>query len=165
MKKLILSFLTILVTINTFAQSNELPNTSIKDLATNKSVAFNETVEPGKVTLISFWATWCVPCIKEIKTFKKNLPEWQKEVDFNYITVSTDETSREAMARNYVKSSGWKFPNYIDVNSDLKRSLGFYEIPYTIIVDKNGKIVYTHQSFQQGSEKEVFEQIKKYANK
>lgn len=162
MKKLLLSLLSISLTISAFAQNEDLPNTRMKDLATNKPIAFNEAIEPGKVTLISFWATWCVPCITEIKTFKKKLPEWQKEVDFNYITISMDETSREAMARNYVKSNGWKFPCYIDVNSDLMRSVGFSNIPFTAIVDKKGKIVYTHTSFQLGGEKDVFEKIKKY---
>ena len=57
MKKVIAALTGILFSTAVFAQS-ELPTTMIKDVNTGKSIAFNKAVETGKVTLVSFWATW-----------------------------------------------------------------------------------------------------------
>jgi len=165
MKKLVLAAFSILLTTSLMAQSSDLPNTAVKDVETNKKVAFNKAFEPGKVTLVNFWATWCVPCKKEIKNVRKKMDDWKKEADFNYITVSVDEARAESLVRSYAKSQGWDFPYYIDPNSDLMRSLNFRTVPFTIIVDKNGKIVYTHQGYEEGGENEVFAKIKEYAKK
>jgi len=158
MKKLLLLVSVLCFSGVMFAQ--DLPNTQIKDLNTGKKLAFQDIVESGKVTVISFWATWCIPCKKEIKNISKALPEWKKEADFNYITVSIDETRAEGIARTYAVSQGWKFPIYIDPNSDLKRSLNFQSVPFTMIIDKAGKIVFRHIGYEEGGENEVFAKVK-----
>ncbi len=149
----------------TAMQAQELPETQIKNLDNGKKVAFNESFEKGKVTLISFWATWCVPCKKEIKNVSLKLKDWKKEADFNYMTVSIDEARAEGLARTYAKAQGWDFPYFIDGNADLKRSLNFQSVPYTMIIDKNGKIAFTHTGYQEGGEAEVFEKIKELSKK
>lgn len=142
------------------AQSVELPDTQIKDVSSGKKVSFNKTFEPGKVTMVSFWATWCVPCKKEIKNVREKLESWHKEADFNFMTVSIDESRAEGLVRSYAKSQGWDFPYYIDPNGDLKRSLNFQNVPFTVIVDKNGKVAYMHSGYEEGGEEEVFAKIK-----
>lgn len=165
MKKFLIAALALCLSVAANAQTSDLPNTQVKDVNTNKKVAFNTTFENGKVTLVNFWATWCVPCKKEIKNIRNKMAEWKQEVDFNYMTVSVDEARAEALVRSYAKSQGWDFPYYIDTNSDLMRSLNFRTVPYTIIVDANGKIVYTHQGYEEGSENEVFAKIKEFSKK
>jgi len=161
MKKLLVAVASMCLSAALSAQ--ELPETQIKDVSSSKKLAFNETIEKGKVTLISFWATWCVPCKKEIKNISLKLPEWKKEVDFNYMTVSIDEARAEGLVRTYALAQGWKFPYYIDANSDLKRSLSFQSVPYTLIIDKNGKIAFNHTGYEEGGEAEVFAKIKELA--
>lgn len=165
MKKLFALALGLIVTCSVSAQNKELPNTQVKNVKTNQKAAFNSVFEKDKVTLVNFWATWCVPCKKEIKNIRKKMDDWKQEADFNYMTVSMDEARAESLVRSYAKSQGWDFPYYIDTNSDLMRSLNFRTVPFTIIVDKNGKVVYTHQGYEEGSENEVFEKIKAYAQK
>jgi thiol-disulfide isomerase/thioredoxin len=123
-------------------------------------MAFNQTIEKGKVTVVSVWATWCIPCKKEITNIRKKMADWKKEADFNYITISLDESRAEGIARSYVKSQGWEFPCYQDANSDLKRSLNFQNIPFTFIVDKNGKVAFNHTGYEEGGENEVFAKVK-----
>ncbi|OJW79472.1 MAG: hypothetical protein BGO69_12095 [Bacteroidetes bacterium 46-16] len=159
MKKIVAALAGLFIATAVQAQS-ELPSTQVKDVNTSKKVAFNETFEQGKVTLVSFWATWCVPCKKEIKNIQKKLPDWKKEVDFNYETVSIDESRNEGLVRSYAKMQGWEFPFYIDPNSDLKRSLNFQSVPFTIIIDKNGKVAYMHSGYEEGGEEEVFAKVK-----
>jgi len=161
MKKLLLAAAAVCLTLATQAQS--LPNTQIKDMGNGRKVPFDQTIEKGKVTVISFWATWCIPCKKEIKNISLALPQWKKEADFNYMTVSIDEARAEGLATTYAKSQGWSFPYYIDANQDLKRSLSFQSVPFTMIIDKNGKVAFTHTGYEEGGEAEVFKKVKELA--
>ena len=162
MKKMLLAVAGLFFSLAVNAQS--LPTTQIKDLKEGKKVAFNDIAEKGKVTVISFWATWCIPCKKEIKNISGKLADWKKEVpEMNYVTVSIDEARAEGMAKTYAVSQGWSFPFYIDPNSDLKRSLNFQNVPFTLIVDKNGKVAFTHIGYEEGGEKEIFAKVKELA--
>jgi thiol-disulfide isomerase/thioredoxin len=160
MKKLTAAGIALFFATALHAQTADLPNTQIKDVNSSKKIAFNQTVEGGKVTLISFWATWCVPCKKEIKNVTRKMPAWKAEADFNYITISIDESRAEGLVRSYAKSQGWDFPYYIDANSDLKRSLNFQTVPFTMVIDKNGKVAYMHSGYEEGSEDDIFAKIK-----
>jgi thiol-disulfide isomerase/thioredoxin len=167
MKKLFAILAISALSFSSFAQGStavELPNTAIKTLDGGK-IEFNQAFEKGKVTLVSFWATWCVPCKKEIKSIRENMTEWKSEVDFNYLTVSVDDARASAQVRAYAKSQGWDFPTYLDPNSDLKRSLNFQNVPFTMIVDKDGKVAYMHSGYEEGSEFALFEKIKELASK
>lgn len=161
MKKILLALACITIVVNTHAQ--DLPDTEIKNVNTGKKIPFNETCEKGKVTLINFWATWCVPCKKEIKNVSLKLADWKKEADFNYITISIDEARAEGLVRTYAMSQGWTFPYYIDMNAELKRSLSFQTVPFTMIIDKNGKVAFSHAGYEEGGEVEVFAKIKELA--
>lgn len=163
MKKLLIIAVLGLFSFQTFAQS-DLPTTNVKNL-NGSSVPFNQTIKPGKVTLISFWATWCIPCKKEIKAIREDLKNWHKAADFDYMTVSEDDSRATAMVRSYVRSQGWDFPSYMDPNNDLKRSINFQNIPFSIIVDKSGKIAYMHTGYSEGDEMVLFEKIKELAAK
>jgi thiol-disulfide isomerase/thioredoxin len=163
MKKIILAAIAT-VAFNTIclAQAKPLPNTAVRNLD-GKKVEFNTAFEPGKVTLVSFWATWCIPCKQEIKAIKAKLPEWQQQVNFNYITVSEDDSRAAAAVKTYAKSQGWSWPVLLDPNGDLKRSLNFSNVPFTIIVDKEGNVVYMHTGYEEGGEDDLFARIKELA--
>ena len=159
MKKIMFAVVASFITVAAWAQQAETPDTQVKDISSGKKVAFNQCFVKGKVTIVSFWATWCVPCKKEIKNIREQLPEWEKEADFNFMTVSIDESRTEGLVKSYVKSQGWEFPTFIDPNSDLKRSLNFQNVPFTIIIDKKGKIAFMHSGYEEGGEQEVFEKV------
>lgn len=142
----------------------DLPNTPIKDMS-GSTVAFNQTFEKGKVTLVSFWATWCIPCKKEIKMVREKMAEWKTQADFNYMTISEDDSRATAQVKSYAKSQGWDFPYYQDPNADLKRSLNFQNVPFTVIVDKNGKVAYMQSGYEAGGEEILFTKIKELAAK
>ncbi len=163
MKKIILSLALAIGAAGAYAQSADLPSTPVKNLASGSKTAFNQAIQPGRVTLISVWATWCVPCKKEIKNIRLKLPEWKKETDFDYMTVSIDESRAEGLVRSYAVSQGWDFPYFMDPNSDLKRSLNFQTVPFTFVVGKDGKIGYMHSGYEEGGENEVYKKVQELA--
>lgn len=160
MKKISALVIGLFASVSVFAQSGELPTTTIKDLKTGKKIAFNQTIEKGKVTVVSVWAIWCIPCKKEINNIRKKMADWKKEADFNYMAISIDESRNEGLARSHMQSQGWDFPSYLDPNSDLKRSLNFQNIPFTFIIDKNGKVAFNHTGYEEGGENEIFAKVK-----
>lgn len=138
----------------------QLPNTTIKNLISGSKISFDKAIEKDKITIVSIWATWCAPCKKEIKNIAGKLPSWKKEAEINFVTISIDESRAEGMARTYALSQGWDFPSYIDINADLKRSLNFQSCPFSLIINKEGKVIYSHIGYEEGVENELFEKAK-----
>jgi cytochrome c biogenesis protein CcmG, thiol:disulfide interchange protein DsbE len=162
--KILTTLAALLITTVAIAQekSKPLPSTQVRDI-NGKKIAFNKAFTPGKVTIVSFWATWCIPCKQEIKAIKGKLEAWQKESDIQYATVSEDDARAAAQVKSYATAQGWNWPVLLDPNNDLKRSLNFSNVPFTIIIDKKGNVAYMHTGYEEGGEDEVYEIAKKLA--
>lgn len=99
----------------------------------------------GKVVLVDFWASWCGPCRQENPNVVKAYNQF-KDKGFTVYSVSLDKDA-EAWKRA-IKSDGLIWPNHV---SDLKQwespmpqLYGFNGIPYTVLLDKQGKIIGTN---------------------
>lgn len=95
----------------------------------------------GKVVLIDFWASWCGPCRKENPNLVK-LYQKYKSKGFTILSVSLDND--ESAWKNAIETDGLIWPNHV---SDLKgwespmtQVYGFNSIPYTVVINKEGKI-------------------------
>ena len=151
-------FLSALLSLKAFSQ-NQLPSIKIKSLA-GKEVSFESLLpENDTPVVVSFWATWCVPCIQELETINDQLAERQKEVPFKFITISIDDARTASKVKSFITGRGWNFNAYLDVNSDLKRALNISDIPHWLLI-KNGKVIYQHNGYVPGNEEEIFEKIK-----
>lgn len=123
-------------------------------------VVSTQEILGGKPAIISFWGVTCKPCLTELNSLNEVMEEWQKEVDFNIIAVSTDDSRFTARARSMAKGFDWGFICLFDKNQDLKRAMNVMLTPQTFVVDGNGKVVYTHTGYTPGCEYELFEQLK-----
>jgi len=146
--------------------ARDLPKTQIKDVNSGKKIAFNDAFPKGRVTLVTFWGTWCAPGKREIKTILLKMPEWKKQADFDYITIAENQHQKqhdEERVRTYALAHKWNFPCYVDPNSELKQAFGFSSLPYTLIIDKDGKIAYTHSAYEEGEK--IIARLKQLAGK
>ena len=159
--KLISLFAVILIFSASFAQSDSEgirkgSNFKLEDLEGN-IIELNSEVGDGPI-LISFWATWCKPCIEEMNELKKIYSEF-KDKGFKMFAISTDDERTVAKVKPFVKSKNYDFPVLLDTNSDVARLYYVQAVPYSVILNKEGYIVYSHLGYMRGDEIKVRDTI------
>jgi cytochrome c biogenesis protein CcmG, thiol:disulfide interchange protein DsbE len=150
MKLFALSLL-ILLTTNALAQSEGVPNVSLKNLK-GEAVNIRELASSGKITVVSFWATWCSPCKKELTNYAELYDQWQEKYGVQVLAISIDDARNTAKVKAYVNGVNWPFEVLLDPNEDMKRSMNFQTVPFSMLVDQSGNIVYRHNSYVEGDE-------------
>jgi cytochrome c biogenesis protein CcmG/thiol:disulfide interchange protein DsbE len=159
---LALSALFILASATIPTDGGKIPGATVKTLEGSKinSATFSNN---GKPMIISFWATWCKPCKKELDAIAENYSEWQKETGVKLIAISIDDARSSAKVVTDVKAKAWEYEVYIDENQDFKRAMNVNNVPHTFLVNGNGEIVWSHNSYAEGDEEKLYENVKKLA--
>jgi len=157
----------ILSLISTLAFSQlgefEIPDVAVKDLngATVKTSEFNND---GKPIIINFWATWCMPCKRELNNIAEVYPDWVDETGVKLIAVSIDDARSVSRVVPYVNGAAWDYEVYIDSNADFKRAMNVNNVPHTFLVDGAGKVVWQHNNYAPGDEYELYDKVKELVN-
>ncbi len=129
-----------LLSLESFGQEVTFPGTKLKTLD-RKQVNSEEILNKEGYTVISFWATWCKPCIRELNAISDLYEEWTDEVNVKVVAVSIDDARSSSKVSIFVNAKDWPFDVYLDENSDLKRALNINNIPHSIVVDQKGNVV------------------------
>jgi len=162
MKNSILIIL-LIATATLYGQSTKtLPDLVLKDV-NGKQKNLSEYSKSGKITVISFWATWCSPCKKELNNVNELYEDWHTKYGVEVVAVSTDNARNVMKVKPYVDGQAWPFDVLLDVNEDLKRAMNVVLIPHTFLVDRDGKIVYSHSGYVEGDEFQLENKIKEIA--
>lgn len=165
MKNLILLlFISLWVSVS-YAQESQrtlgrLPSVEVK---TPEGGIFNtqDISNAGNPVIISFWALWCKPCIKELTSISDVYDEWVEETGVKLIAVSIDDARSTANVMPTANGKGWEYDILLDPNSDFKRAMNVNAIPHTFVINGEGEIVWQHTSFSEGSELELIEIVRK----
>ena len=160
MKKLPLITCILFCTIG-FSQKS-IPNSTLTTLE-GRSVNIKDEISEDKITVLSFWATWCVPCINELDAISEVYEDWQESTNMELIAISTDDSRTQKRIRPMVNGKGWPYKILLDKNQELKRALNISTIPQTYIL-KGSKIIYIHSGYSAGVEDELYEVIQKNKN-
>ncbi|MBQ3042999.1 MAG: TlpA family protein disulfide reductase [Alistipes sp.] len=156
MKKQILSFLLLFVSYAAMAQ---IPSVRVED-GKGDVVVTSELVDGETPMIISFWATTCKPCIRELDAINDSYPDWIEEANFRVVAVSTDDSRFSSQARALAEGHGWSdFMVLYDKNQEFMRAMNVTLTPQVFVVDKDGKIVYSHTGYTPGNEQELFDTI------
>lgn len=162
MKKAVFAIIACLLTVA--GASAQLPSVQLRDINGN-TVDTGTLSNDGKPFVISFFATWCKPCNRELKAIHEVYPDWQDETGMRLIAVSIDEGQNVNKVKPLVDGEGWEYQVLLDPNSDFKRALGIQAIPHLLIVDGEGNIVEQHSGYTEGSEQGVIDKIREIVNK
>lgn len=160
-KKLVLCIALCLVSLQGMAQS--LPVVKLKDL-NGKTVSTASFLEKGKPVILSFFGTWCKPCLRELDAIQEVYEDWQDETGVTLYAISINEGSDEFKVKPVVHAHGWEFPVLLDTNTELKRAMGVNVVPNVIALDGKGKIILRKTGYVEGGESEIIKAIRS-ANK
>ena len=157
-----LLFLVCFLCYNAAFSQITIPNINLNTLS-GKSVKIQDEISKEKITILSFWASWCVPCINELDAISEVYEDWQEDFNMELIAISTDDARTQKRIRPMVNGKGWPYKILLDKNQELKRALNISTIPQIIIL-KDSKIIYIHSGYSPGVEDEFYDIIKENSN-
>jgi len=120
---------------------DSIDDKGIKELLKNTS---------DKLRLINVWATWCGPCVEEFPEFVE-MNHMYRDRGFEFVSISADDPARKDKALKFLQREEASGPNYIFTTDDKYKLIEAVDpkwegaLPYTILVEPGGKVVYAHQ--------------------
>lgn len=141
----------------------QLPSVQLKDI-NGKTVDTATLQNDGKPFIISFFATWCKPCNRELKAINEVYADWQDETGVRVVAISIDEAQNAQKVKPMVDSFGWEYEVLLDPNSDFRRAMGVNMIPHVFVIDGNGKIAESRSGYTEGGEQHLIEKVRELLN-
>lgn len=148
----------------TLSASAQLPSVQLKDTA-GRPVDSATLSNEGKPFIISFWATWCKPCIRELNAIHDVYPDWVDETGVKLYAISIDEAQNATKVKPLADSRGWEYEVLLDQSGDFARAMGCQNPPHIVVVDGNGKVVESHSGYTEGSEDHLYDLIRELVTK
>ena len=158
MKLLLLGALLMGISVSTFAQKS-VPDVEVQDLE-GKKVNLKDYVKEDKLTILSFWATWCAPCIVEIPMFQKLYQDF-KERGFTVIPINLDDSMTEAepLIQRLWKKNKITFNTYYDFEKKSASQLNLAGLPSNFLIDENKQIIFESQGLIDWNSNEIRKMI------
>ena len=144
--------------------NKRLPDVTIADLQ-GKPVKIQDIAAGGKITVLSFWATWCAPCKRELDAISELYPTWTSTYNTQLVAITIDNARALTQVKPLIQEKGWEFAVLVDSKQELQQALNFQAIPQTFVVDTQGNIVYQHEGYSPGDEYELEKVIKELSGK
>lgn len=105
----------------------------------------------GKITFLSYWATWCPPCIAEMPSIQKLYDDYGDKINFVLLTNEDPE-----IVRTFLEKKEYDLPVFIP-RMQAPEKLYERSIPTNYIIDKNGKIIVKEQGATDWNSKKIRE--------
>lgn len=154
MKRTLLSLLALLMTTLCYAQ--DLPQATVRDLS-GKPVETSTFLQLGKPFIVTFFGTWCKPCLRELDAIQEVYADWQRETGVTLYAISIDEGPDIQKVRPTIHAHGWEFVVLTDTNSDLKRAMNVSAVPALFIFDGSGTLLDRRTGYVEGSEGQILQ--------
>lgn len=125
----------------------------ILDDINNEQVSLSE-IKGESLTIIDFWATWCKPCTKAMPKLNKIYNQY-KDQGVAMIGISCDGPRSISKVAAVANTLNIDYTVLKDINCDVMNSYQYQAFPTLIMLDENNEVVYVHEGFSNGDEKEI----------
>lgn len=156
MKRIVLTLLIALLGLDLQAA---LPEVMLQDIE-GKQVSMASLAGHGKPVILSFFATWCKPCMRELNAISELYPDWQDETGVEMFIISIDQAQDVQKVRPLVDGRGWEYHVLLDPNGTFKRAMNVQNIPHLFVLDGKGTIVFQQAGYTDGEETEIAKYLK-----
>ncbi|HPA82390.1 MAG TPA: TlpA disulfide reductase family protein [Thermoanaerobaculales bacterium] len=130
----------------------------LKDMDGN---AFRLADHRGEVVYVTFWATWCVPCRRELPLLESMYAEL-KDRGLLVIGVNTDPAANKSKIKPFVNQYKFSFPTVLDPDNNVHDTYNpTRELPYGLLIDREGNLHKTYAGYRTGDEELLREDILK----
>ena len=102
-----------------------------------KEISFSEF--RGKVLLVNFWATWCVPCIKEMPSLDRLKSKFEK--NFDVIAISLDRDGKKKVTDFFNENKIINLEKFFDINNSLAKEINLIGLPTSFFINKKGDLI------------------------
>ena len=145
-----------------FVYSRTAPNFMLESID-GEILELNDFIGKGPI-LLCFWASCCKSAVTQIEDFSGLFDEYH-DAGFTMLAIAVDEENTVAKVKPYAMSKGYKFPVVYDSDGKVARLYYAYDVPFSVLIDKSGKITYSHLGYMKGDEIELNKNIKDLLNK
>lgn len=152
---------TIIVAMTAFAAviSAQVPDLTLRDI-NGKQVNIQKLCNSGKPVIISFFATWCKPCLRELNAIADVYDDWKEQTGVQLIAVSIDRAQDIEKVKPLADGNDWDYIVLLDADNELKRLMQVQTVPHLFIINGKGKIVEQRSGYTDGEEKQLLQKLK-----
>lgn len=113
----------------------------------------------GKVVLVNFWATWCLPCQKEMPELQKIYKDLEPK-GFVVLSISADDARTSSQVKPLIKRNGYTYPVLLDTQTAVVSQYNPTKtLPYSVLVDRQGRVAQIHSGYNPGDEVKIRAEI------
>ncbi|HEY9261248.1 TlpA disulfide reductase family protein, partial [Chitinophaga sp.] len=102
----------------------------------------------GKIIVIDFWATWCVPCMQEMPYLQKLYDQYKQRTDVVFMITNSGAKNTLADAQGWSGRKKYTFPVYYNTDPAVADKFRFNIIPASYLINKEGNIIFTNIGFE-----------------
>lgn len=111
----------------------------------------------GKVVLVNFWASWCGPCRQEMPILDQ-IHKRYGSLGFAVLGVNVE--AERSKARQVAERTGVSFPLVFDEAQTVSEAWAIESMPYSVLIDRSGKVRYIHKGYKPGDERQYVDALK-----
>ena len=139
--------------------AQEVDNFTLDNIA-NEQVSLME-IKGEALTIIDFWATWCKPCTKAMPKLN-TLYNQYKDQGLSMIGISCDGPRSISRVPAVANNLNIDYHILKDINCEVMNAYQYQVFPTLIMLDANNEVVYVHEGFSSGDEKEIQKAIEEH---
>jgi peroxiredoxin len=131
------------------------------ELVSGERVSLNDYLKPDKGTLVCFWATWCVPCMEELRMINEKLKA-DPNFPVNVITVNVDNSETSSDVRPTIAQQNLPFPVILDPKHEIfSRFQQGQALPFSALVSDQGELAKTFEGLNENLFPEITQALAK----